>query len=233
MNPALSHGEWLGGDYNENYCWVLDGLLGMIDMKQSNATSGHLKALSAESGSLVWEFEVDQPGLLGASQPLFCEGKAYDLLEYEDAAGESRYLFLIVDPVGMEVFGSWDLGAIRPFFIADGILLGQDYATDEIVAIGEVTPSLRDGGRARLVTNATLRGAPNEQAIDRGQLSTGTIVEILGDRDISSGEEWTSVSVAETGDGGWLPSNMLEGIDGPVQFARMDLLDFGVLRQYP
>ena len=196
-----------------------------------------VETLHPENGELNWQFET--PFEVGSDLDritsrygLLCDGKAYGWVPDNDWTGP---LLVIVDPVATKVVVSQGL-SLRPVFIADGVMIAYDEDTDEIVAIGSVSGSLQAGGRATVTRDATLRGAPNDAAIERAQVTTGALVEITGDGETSSGTEWVSVTLSDTGKSGYLPADALTGQDGSIRFEAIDLSQlsqFGQLTTYP
>lgn len=195
-----------------------------------------IEALHPENGKSGWQFEtpysVDEHASYAAYYGLLCDGKAYGGVPDNNWIGP---MLVIIDPISTEMVAARGI-PLRPVFVADGIMIAHDDETDEIVAIGSVSGGLQAGGRATVTRDATLRGAPNDAAIERAQVTTGALVEITGDGETSNGMEWVPVTVTDTGKSGYLPADALEGQDGSIRFdvvTPSELAQFGQLTIFP
>ena len=55
----------------------------------------------------------------------------------------------------------------------------------------------------------TLRGVPNESAVERAALPDGVTVTVTGASDQSSGDTWWPVTTGRAGEQGWAPEELL------------------------
>ncbi len=225
---------WSHTTYDDSVSWWMTG---ETLIKASTQYELTIETLHPENGEVSWQFETqfyvgsDLSGSV-SRYGLLCDGKAYGAVPDNSWTGP---LLVIVDPIATAVAVSRGL-PLRPVFIADGIMVAYDEDTDEIVAIGPVSGSLQAGGRATVTQDATLRGAPNDAAIERAQVTAGALVEITGDGETSNGTEWIPVTLAETGQSGYRPAAALEGLDGSIRFEAIDielLSQFGQLTTFP
>lgn len=200
-----------------------------ITRMQDTYDSYRLESLFLENGATNWVLDVNYSRWDAMSdQPVLCAGKAYALLrdDFQD-----KYVLVVIDPIAGEVNGVWDSTAI-PLFIVDGVMLARDYDTDDIVAIGPVTPSLQVGGRATVTSEVVLRGAPSDSAIERAQIAVGSLVIVTGESENSDGRDWMPVTVHDTGDTGWLPIDVLQGQDGSISFTNISPFEFGQYKAF-
>ncbi|MGB3329350.1 MAG: PQQ-binding-like beta-propeller repeat protein [Thermomicrobiales bacterium] len=207
--------------------WAMNATLTTMQLSYGG---GRLQALNVDNGKPLWELVVytDRWDYVQAA-PVVCAGRAYVLVRDMQ---QGRNLLAIVDPAMGEVVGAWDSNLV-PFFLADGVMLAQDDDTNEIVAIGAVPAVVRSGGRATVTGNATLRGAPRDTAIERATLPSGTLVTVTGDGETTDGVLWVPVTVADTGDRGWMPADVLAGQDGGIRFESIRPTEFGQFTTYP
>ena len=222
----------ISGDGNSYaYGWVLGDTVTTMTSPQDGYGSLWINSRFAQNGNLGWEIEVDAARWSEAlgGPPVLCAGKAYALI---GDGRQGRSLLVVVDPGAGEVRGAWDSPLI-PLFVADGVMIAQDDDTDDIVAIGTVPAVLRAGGRATVTKDATLRGAPRDAAIERAQVTAGTLVDITGDSETTDGMEWVPVTEQATGKSGWLPVDVLAGEDGSIRFSPIELYEFGQFESSP
>jgi SH3-like domain-containing protein len=201
-----------------------------ITTRSSMGDTFRLRSLYAGNGRSSWDLDVNTWRWSSVSDdPVVCAGKAYAHIRDSD---RQENLLVAVDPAAAEVFGVWGSLAV-PLFMADGIMIAQDDDTDEILAIGAVPAVLQAGGRATVTQDATLRGAPSDTAIERAQVTAGTLVNVTGDAETANGTEWTPVTEPETGESGWLPVSVLAGQDGSIRFVAISPHEFGAFTSYP
>lgn len=218
-----------GDDFDTSYGWMVKDA---ITTSHNGYDNWRFETIYPETGNMTWQLIPNTYRWNNVSdQPVLCAGKAYALVE-DSVQQNYKKLLVIVDLVKAEVMGAWDSLAI-PMFIADGILLAQDNDTNEILAIGPVPAVLQAGGRAAVTRDVTLRGAPSDAAIERGQVTTGTLVDVTGEGEASNGTEWMPVAVHDTGESGWLPADALAGQDGPIRFLEIDIHEFGEFTSSP
>ena len=220
------------GDRNSYaFGWVLGDAITTMTSPQNGYGSLWINSRFAQNGNLGWEIEVDAARwseLLGGA-PVVCAGKAYALI---GDGRRGRSLLVVVDPGAGAVLGAWDSSLI-PLFVADGVMIARDGNTDDIVAIGTVPAVLQAGGRATVTKDATLRGAPRDAAIERAQVTAGTLVDITGEGETTDGTEWVPVTEQATGQSGWLPVDVLAGEDGSIRFSPIELYEFGQFESSP
>jgi hypothetical protein len=214
-------------DFNssEYRWWMLGDTITGLDLADGYDM---LYSRYAENGNPNWNLEVSAWGPI-SYDPVMCAGKAYALVQDYN---RDENVLIAVDPAIPEVHGVRGSSAV-PLFMADGIMVAQDYETDEILAIGNVSAVLQPGGRATLTEDATLRGAPSHSAIERAQVALGTIVDVTGDGETTDGTEWFPVTLSDTSESGWLPADVLAGQDGPIRFSAMELYEFGNFTPFP
>jgi outer membrane protein assembly factor BamB len=217
--------------FNSGYGWIVNDTITRMTPTQSVYDYCRFQSIYAGNGNPSWDLEVNASRwpYVVSGQPVVCAGKAYALIWDSD---RQENLLVAVDPVNAEVFGVWGSHAV-PIFMSDGIMLARDDDTGEILAIGPVPAVLQSGGRATVTQDATLRGAPSDTAIERGQVTAGTLVDVTGDSETSNGTEWAPVADPESGQSGWLPVSVLAGQDGSIRFEAINLNAFGQFTSYP
>jgi outer membrane protein assembly factor BamB len=198
---------------------------------------GYLYALNAADGTDRWRFSAGEIGVSGIS-PAVSEGKIYVCggaylfaLNAEDGTELWRYAspegdrFESPAVVGDVVYcGSWETlyafnaadgtelwrfavdDSIEDLVIADGVVYAWE--GDTLYAIGARVP----GGTARVTETASLRGGPAPTAVARAALEPDTVVTITGESEAVGEGVWWPVTVAETGDQGWVEASKLEPI---------------------
>jgi len=217
---------WNKGGASYSYLlwgWALDGVVLRAVEQRAQNDYYRLESFDAASGNTNWTLDLDTNRWYTSNEPVMCAGKAYAFAR--DRMNGSNVL-LIIDPRTGNVRGAWDLPAI-PILVADGVLIALDDDTLDVFAIGPVSPVLQAGGRAVLGEDATLHGAPSDSAIERAQLTAGTVVLLTGPTETSNGADWAPVTDQATGQSGWLRAAILSGQDGPISFAPIDVLEFG------
>ncbi|MCO5220367.1 MAG: PQQ-binding-like beta-propeller repeat protein [Thermomicrobiales bacterium] len=218
-------------DRSGYYAWAVGDTITTLALGQSEYDNHWIISRFAENGNSNWELGVDASRWSNPSSdyPVLCAGSAYALLRdsYQD-----KTLLAIIDPAEGEVVGAWDSNAI-PLFAADGVMLARDRETGDIVAIGTVPAVLQTGGRATVIEDATVRGAPSDTAIERTQVTAGALVDVTGEGETANGTEWVPVYEHDTGQNGWLPVDVLAGQDGSVRFTRINPYEFGQFTSYP
>jgi hypothetical protein len=224
---------WHQGGYAGNgsaVTWFLNDVIVQVPILSDTNTPIGFQGLLPENGQLAWKLAVNRGRWDWRNSPVICAGIAYGSIEERSQNG--GWYLLAVDLANQQAHGALGV-TLSPLFVADGIMLARDSDTDEIVAIGTVPPVLRAGGRAKVTKDATLRGAPSDTAIERAKVKADTVVEVTGDIETAKGVDWIPVTVPDTKATGWLPADVLAGLDGAISFAEIELSRFGEFTAYP
>jgi outer membrane protein assembly factor BamB len=220
--------KWYKDAYNldNNRTWFLEGVVATV---AEDYDTYRVQGLFAENGQSFWELALHTDRWGYASDPVICASIAYTAVS--DFYGDLRFV-LVADPVNAKLIGALETNAI-PIFVGDGIMLAKDRETDDIIAIGTVSSILQAGGRAKVTKDTTLRGAPSESAIERENVTSGTAVNVTGEPDTSNDTAWLPITVSDTDASGWLPADVLEGMDGDIKISPIDISEFGQFTTYP
>jgi outer membrane protein assembly factor BamB len=174
---------------------------GVVYISGGRGGDANLYALHVEDGTELWRFAA---GDAGSSQVV-----AGDVVYYGSNDGN---LYAVNAADGTEL---WRFLVEADFGIACAAVVdGVVYVTGDgtLYAIGARVPKLSVGGVARVTETTSLRGGPAPTAVERTDLKEDTRVTITGES-VTAGEVvWWPVTVAETGDQGWVEASKLEPI---------------------
>lgn len=215
--PGQFQQAWIAGDtITTLYARGYDDLIQII-------------AYRTQNGQPLWDMRDSSGRWSYYHQPVVCDGNAYVLLY--DRFSSTDVLF-VINPIAATVHELRNT-SLRPRFVVNGVMIAEDTETSEFVAIGAASGVVQAGGRAALTEDAALRGAPNEVAIERAQLGQGAVVEVTGNPERSGATEWVPVHDPDSGQSGWLPTDVLQGQDGTIRFDPIPLDQLGTFEVFP
>lgn len=214
-------------DHNSSSKWMVKDNITRMTPKSSVFDFCQFQNLSLDTGEVNWDFELNTERWgtrWDDDYPTICDGVGYVRIKDHSV---NDHILIAVDPTAATIYGAQGVN-LRPLLVTEGVMIARDEDDDELVVIGTVSPSLRAGGRAETKTDAVLRGASNDSAIERGTVVAGSLVQLTGDAD----NDWYPVSIVESGESGWIQSAELEGITGDIVFEPMDISEFGQFTDY-
>ncbi len=210
--------------HNDNQKVIVNNTISRFTPTSSNWETCRIECLSIEKGESQWSFDLATDRWTNTDSGYsVCEGVAYYSLydQYED-----EVVLLAIDPIEVNVLA---LGGtnLLPKLVTGGVMYARDRQTDELVCIGTVPGVLQSEGRAKPLSATTLYGAPNPSSANKGTVEADTVLTLAGNREETPDGDWWPVSDAASGLSGWLPADILEGLDGDIRFQPVDLEEFG------
>jgi outer membrane protein assembly factor BamB len=222
--------------------WSLPGFPGLTRLSAASntvfagATDGYFHALEALDGSTRWKILAtdrvwSKPSVSNGLVFIDAEGSlnAFDLqtgarqwtfsstpdrvISAQAVAGDLVYaasldhLFALDARTGAE-YWRYPIGNMvggPDIAVGEGVVCAV-YDSTNIVAFGNVQPM-------KLITDATIRGAPSETAVERGRAAIGDPVVYLGTQVARGSVTWLDVSI--NGVSGWIPLDSIDSSTMP------------------